>query len=203
MTAAPIDNDALFNSPADWISPPGGGGYQDDPPVADGSKVIIADVDHIWPREYQKWVWKSFTRGLNTAFMDLYGATKIGDQDIKELTWVGDWIGETEAVRQSMGYTLTLANKMNLSAMIPQIELSSTRYCLANPGYEYLVYQPESGSFSLNLEGFSEEIFVVEWFSPETGNKELTSGTSITGGTNITFIPPFDGTAVLYLRISE
>jgi len=158
MTGAPIENGVLFNSPADWISPTGRGGYKVDPPAADGSKVIIADVDHIWPREFQKWVWKSFTRGFNTAFMDLYGATKIEDKEIKELRWVGDRIGETETVRKNMGYTLKFADKMNLAGMIPKNELSSTRYCLANPDCEYLVYQPESDPFTLNLEGFPSAI---------------------------------------------
>jgi len=199
MTAAPIENDALFNSPADWISPTGGDGYKVDPPAADGSKVIIADVDHIWPREFQKWVWKSFTRGLNTAFMDLYGATKIGDKEIEtDLKWVGNWIGETEAVRKSMGYTLKFANRMNLAAMAPKNELSSTRYCLANVGCEYLIYQPESGSFTVNLEGFPQKAFSVEWFNPDTGDS--TSGTAINGGVSITLHPPFNSSAVLYLK---
>jgi hypothetical protein len=42
------DNRALFESPADWISP-GLDPYKDNPPASDGGKVIIADVGHIWP----------------------------------------------------------------------------------------------------------------------------------------------------------
>jgi len=46
----------LFDSPAEAVAPRGknsGGGhgktsYANDPPVADGSKVIIADTDHLW-----------------------------------------------------------------------------------------------------------------------------------------------------------
>jgi len=201
MTGAPIQNEALFNSPADWISPTGSDGYKDSPPPADDSKVIIADVDHIWPNEFQKWVWKSFTRGLNTAFMDLYGAEKIGDQEIKDLRWVGDWIGETEAVRKNMGYTLNYANKMNIAKMIPGNELSSTSYCLASPGYEYLIYQPESGSFTVNLEEFAGKAFSVEWLNPDTGNPNL--GTAVNGGINVTFQPPFSGSAILYLKEGE
>jgi len=41
---------------------------------------------------------------------------------------------------------------MNLAAMTPQGELASTKYCLANAGTEYLVYQPKPG------EGFSVEL---------------------------------------------
>jgi hypothetical protein len=87
MTGAPIPNKALFESPADWISPTGGDGYNAGPPPADGRKVINSDVDHVWPKDYRRWVWKSFTRGLHTAFMDLYGATRIGDKDVKTFTF--------------------------------------------------------------------------------------------------------------------
>lgn len=202
MTGAPIQNDALFSSPADWISPTGENGYKDDPPAADGSKVIIADVDHIWPKEFQKWVWKSFMRGLNTAFMDLYGATKIGDKEIeRDLKWTGNWIGETEAVRKNMGYTLNYASKMNLAAMTPQDKLSSTRYCLANPGVEYLVYQPESDEFTVDLKDSAGKTFSVEWFDPETGS--TTSGSVVKGGTSVAFTPPFARTSVLYLKTTS
>jgi hypothetical protein len=202
MTGAPIENDALFSSPADWISPTSKDGYRDNPPAADGSKVIIADVDHIWPKEFEKWVWKSFTRGLNTAFMDLYGATKIGDKEIeRDLKWTGNWIGETEAVRKSMGYTLNYASKMNLAEMTPRGGLSSTRYCLAAPGLEYLVYQPESGDFVIDLEGFASRRFSVEWFKPESGRR--TSGSVVQGGTSITFTPPSNAESVLYLKTTD
>ena len=202
MTGAPIENDALFKSPADWISPTGKDGYKSDPPAADGSKVIIADVDHIWPGEFQKWVWKSFTRGLNTAFMDLYGATSIGDKVIeRDLKWTGSWIGETEAVRTDMGHTLRYARRMDLAKMVPQNELASTGYCLANPGTEYLMYQPESGSFTVNLEDLVDRVFSLEWFRPETG--DTIPGASVDGGSTITLDPPFNGMAILYLNLMQ
>ena len=199
MTGAPMENAALFSSPADWISPTGKDGYSSDPPAADGSKVIISDVDHVWPKEFQKWVWKSFTRGLNTAFMDLYGAKSIGDKDIeRDLKWTGNWIGETETVRKNMGYTLKLADRMNLVKMIPHDDLASTRYCLADPGSEYVVYQPDGGAFIVNLESFAGKTFSAEWLDPDTGNSAPAA--AIKGGSKVTFSPPFSGTAVLYLK---
>ena len=202
LTGAAVKNDALFASPADWISPTGADGYKDNPPAADGSKVIISDVDHVWPKEYQKWVWKSFTRGLNTAFMDLYDAKTIGDKVVeRDLKWTGDWLRETEAVRVDMGHTLRYAEKMNLVGMTPQNELASTGYCLAERGSEYLIYQPESGSFTVNLEGFADKVFSLEWFRPETG--DTIPGESVEGGSTITLEPPFDGMAVLYLNLTQ
>ena len=38
----------LFNSPAEWVLPNDVSGYKDNPPTFDGSKVIIADTDHLW-----------------------------------------------------------------------------------------------------------------------------------------------------------
>lgn len=75
-------NRQLFAGPADWISPAGEPqewlvpqsvnleNYRDDPPAADGTKVVVSDTDHLWGHGgNSKWVWKSFLRGLNTLFM--------------------------------------------------------------------------------------------------------------------------------------
>ena len=97
-----------------------------------------------------------------------------------------------------MGYTLKFASRMNLATMTPQGELSSARYCLADPGSEYLIYQPESGSFTVDLQAFPEATFSVEWLDPETGG--ATSAMPVVGGSIITFNPAFGGPAVLYLK---
>ena len=198
MTGAPIANADLFASPADWISPTGKDGYNSDPPPADGSKVIIADVDHVWPRQYRQWVWKSLTCGLNTAFMDLYGATKIGDKQIKELRFVGDWGSQHETTRKNMGYSRRYADRMDLAAMKPRGDLSSTGYCLAAPGREYLIYQPDEGAFQVQLSGGSQTPFAVEWLDPKSGTATSSEPVQATGQAN--FTPPFSGDAVLYLK---
>lgn len=197
MTGAPIANAALLASPADWISPTSKDGYNTDPPATDGSKVIIADVDHVWPKQYRQWVWKSLTRGLNTAFMDLYGAAKIGDKQIKDLRFVGDWVSQHEMTRTNMGYSRRYADRMNLATMTPHGELSSTEYCLAAPGKEYLVYQAGEGPFEVQLPD-GKTSFAVEWFAPKTGT--ATSVEPLTEAGQATFTPPFAGDAVLYLK---
>ncbi len=65
-------NDALFQSPADWISP-----YYDenqalDPMTASGKKVWIADSDHVFPNVgiTMDFAWKAFLRGANVISMD-------------------------------------------------------------------------------------------------------------------------------------
>jgi len=104
-------------------------------------------------------------------------------------------------VRTNLGYARTYANRMNLIAMVPDGELASTGYCLANPTgphAEYLVYLPVGGTITLNLSG-SSGTFVVEWFNPGTGQTTI-EDTPVTGGITQSFTPPFSGDAVLYLH---
>jgi len=183
-------NDTLMKSPADWISPNQEGGYRDNPPPADGSKVIITDTDHlggIWGN--QAWVWKSFLRGLNPIFMDPY--------ECKVLTGKFD-PGWGEPVRKSMGYTLMFARRMDLINMIPSADLASSRYCLANKGKEYLVYLPEGREVFIDLED-TVGPFQVEWFNPENG--KIKKSKKIEGGSRLSLTSPFETTDVLlYLR---
>ncbi len=121
------ENAELFASPADWISPNRSEkeDYCNNPPAADGRKIIILDTDHLCgPFCDREWVWKSFTRGLNPILMDP--------------TWMPQW----EPTRKAMGMTLAYASRMDLSSVRPRADLASSGYCLANPGKEYLVYVP-------------------------------------------------------------
>ncbi|MCK4772260.1 MAG: hypothetical protein KAT18_05015 [Candidatus Latescibacteria bacterium] len=180
-------NSTLFESPADWVSPNHEGGYRNNPPDADGAKVIITDTDHLWGiGGNQSWVWKSFLRGMNPIFMDPYlEADK------------GGWLDpEWDPVRRSMGYTRTFAERIDLVKMKPSSHLSSTEYCLANPGEEYLVYLPEGGMATLELSAAAGRLD-MEWFNPSTG--ETIGAGTVLGGAKREFVAPFDGDAVLYV----
>ena len=64
------DNSALFKSPAVAISPNKAGGYGNNPPAGDGTKIIINDTDHVATKSAShQWVWKSFLRGLNPILL--------------------------------------------------------------------------------------------------------------------------------------
>ncbi len=176
----------LFDSPADWISPASDsawGDYKDAPPVASGRKVVLTDTDHLWGVGGDRsWVWKSFCRGLNPIYMD-----PMDDDPARE------------DPRNAMGHVLSYAQRMDLSALTPTSDGAdcSTTYCLRNPGVEYLVYQPGSGSFSLTLEAGT---YSVEWFRPAEGTAETAGTITVEGGPH-TFTPPFSGDAVLYLKV--
>jgi hypothetical protein len=197
MTGAPIENKALFDSPADWIAPTGRDGYNSNPPAADGRKVIISDVDHVWPKQYRQWVWKSFTCGLNTAFMDLYGAAKIGDKDVTTFGFVGDWVAQHDTVRRNLGYTRLLADQINLAAMTPCGDLANSGYCLADSGKEYVVYLPQGGEVTVDLSAATGRMR-VEWIDPRTG--AATVAKPVRGGSQSPFQAPGPGDWVLYLR---
>lgn len=189
MTGAPIKNDPLFDSPADWISPVGEGGYRDNPPVADGRKVVIVDTDHIGPWVSDpKWPWRCFLRGHHFIVMDPYMDARYGSPRVP--------IPEWNDIRRQMGYTLSWANRVNLTAMTPRNDLASTEYCLANPGTEYLVYLPRGGTVSVDLSAASGELALV-WFNPSTG--EDTGADRVVGGDKREFTAPFSGHAVLHV----
>jgi hypothetical protein len=183
-TGAPDDD--LFASPADWISPGFADGYRDNPPAADGGKIIIADTDHLWGiGGDRQWVWKSFMRGLNPIYMDPFNYTEF--QPASE-------------VRLAMGHTMFYAQKMNLAAMTPRGDLASSGYCLANPemdGAEYLVYLPSDRKVVVDLSASPGELS-VEWLSPATG--AIMNGGMTIGGKRRSFIAPFCGDAVLYVQ---
>ena len=80
--------------------------------------------------------------------------------------------------------------------MVPRNDLTSTRYCLAHPGTEYLVYAPDGGEVTVDLLAASGTL-VVEWFDPKTGLR--TDGEPTTGGASRSFAALFDGDAVLYI----
>ena len=192
------NNSWIFNSNADWVAPneydSSGYNYKDNPRPNAGSKVIIADTDHLWGLGGDRaWVWKSFTRGLNVSYMDCYVADSLGCP-----------ISQADPTRLSllanMGYALNYANRMSLVAMTPRGDLCSTGFCLANPAAtnaEYLVYLPSGGTVNVNLSA-SPGSLSVEWFNPSTG-AATSDGTIVGGGATRSFTPPFSGDAVLYL----
>jgi len=192
-------NRDLFEGPADWVSPNPSTdvskpyNYRDNPPPADGRKVVLTDTDHLWGigGDY-RWVWKSFVRGLNPIFMDPYDGKVLG------LRYPKNW----PALRRAMGEVLRLSRRMGLAAMTPRGDLASTGYCLANPSKAnpaYLVYLPKGGKVTVDLSA-AEGPLVAEWFDPKTG-KTVRSDTA-TGGARREFAAPFEGDAVLYVASS-
>jgi len=180
--------------------------YRQDPPPADGRKVSFSDTDHLWGHGGNaKWVWKTFTRGHQPIFMDPWWSLYLGATEeiagwsftsgvSKDQRDYPDW----EPVRRAMGDTKRYADKMNLAKMIPHPELASSRYCLADPGQEYLIYLPEGGPITVDLCDCKGR-FALEWFFPSLG-RTIPGASPFDGGDYALAVTPFTGDAVLYLK---
>ena len=183
--------ETMRQSRADWISPGADVAqiYQADPPPADGSKLLVADTDHLGASGSgdRLWVWKSFCRGLHTLCMDRYVAPdSVTDKPYEK----------AEEIRCAMGQAVLFSQRMDLRKAKPRSDLASTRFCLADPGKEYLVYLPEGGKVQVDLSGTTGHLH-VEWSDPVTG-KSVTAK-DIAGGKMQVFNSPFSRDAVLYL----
>jgi hypothetical protein len=202
-------NDPLYHGPADWISP----GYDDaifagggnpmmpdsppshwfgNPPANDGMKVVITDTDHYAPGQGDAlWAWKSFLRGHHPILMDFGLIAGFSPTEPSYQAF--------EATRFAMGDTLRCAEQMNLIAMEPRGEISSTGYALAAPGAEYLILEPgdAAGPFSVEL---AAGRYSVRWRSI-TMREDRDGGTlTVESDQRANFTAPFAGPAVLYLK---
>ena len=209
-------NRPLFDSPADWISP----GYDDpiftggqhpnapgsppsywyvDPPAADGRKVIITDTDHYAAGKGDAlWAWKSFLRGHHPILMD-FGL--IEGVRLPDPTEASDAERPFDAARYAMGDTLRYAQRMQLVAMEPRGELSSTGYVLANAGVEYLVLQPseEAEPFSVKLDVGT---YRVEWYTIGERQRQEGGTLSVEGTSVVTLnsLVKARGPVAVYLK---
>lgn len=169
------NNEDLFASAADWISPGRRGGYMTSPPPADGRKVILLDTDHLWGIGGDRsWVWKSFLRGHHPIYMDPLDEDPVRND-----------------ARRAMGQARRLAERIDLARMVPM-----PGYCLAGEE-EIVVYQPRRSLPGLRLD-LPEGEWLAEWLDPEE-DKTLPP-VPVQGGGRRRFTPPFRRDAVLYLR---
>jgi hypothetical protein len=204
----------LYASAADWVSP---GTML--PPSNLTTKVVVSDTDHscyytclkgLGEAGQRAWAWENFSYGNNLLFMDPYlvqwsgrnspsGMCSGGQCTIPDPYW--------NVIRDAMGEARSYAQKMNLAAMTPQTHLSSTGYCLAHPGSEYLVYKPKTSgwksSFAWLSRSFTLDIiagtYSFEWFNPSSGEVAATGFITLKSGSQ-SFTPPFSGDSVLWLH---
>ena len=189
-----LPKEDVLASPADLYSVTHGWNkdYCGEPPVEPGNKPVFMDMDHVavqhdgdneWNNSLST-PWKLLTRGYHQCMYD--------HDYWKPTTNRASW----EATRHSMGRTVEYANRMDLVHMHPRGDLASTRYCLANPGREYLVYAPDGGEVVVDISAAKGELS-VQWFDPARG--ESIDASKTRGGDRRQFTAPFEGHAVLYL----
>jgi hypothetical protein len=212
-----MTNADLWRSPADWIAVaiepqawthPGSTplqDYKDDPPASDGSKVVVVDTDHLWGLGgNETWAWKSFLRGLHPAFMDPWRPLPEPSPRVAAWMTVANGIAwnrpdypDWEPLRRAMGQVAAWSRKVDLARMTPRGDLASTRYCLADPGREYLVLAPGGGTITLDLRDAKGPL-AAEWLVVRSG-ETLPLGTPVAGGDYVVLPAPGRGDAVLHL----
>jgi hypothetical protein len=159
MTGSPIQNEQLYGSPADWISPVGKI-FLTDPPIADGRKIIIVDTDHISPWSCDpEWIWKNFFRGNHFIMMDSYLDYRIHSPLIPD--------SSLDGARVAMGNVRKLSEKINLNHFLPTRDICTTGYALVNPNLEYYFYIPKNFSEKISL-NLKEGKYKISQIDPET-----------------------------------
>jgi len=144
------------------------------------------------------WAWKSFLRGHNPILYDLGIVMGVNPPDPSSGS---PSFASLESARYAMGDTRRFAERLDLVAMEPRGELSSTGYALANPGEEYLVLQPleTADPFTVTLEPCT---YSVQWHSVGSRQTEDVGKVTVEDGSSTTFTAPFEeaSPAVLYLK---
>jgi hypothetical protein len=197
-------NEPLWNSPADWISPGfddtlGEGRWLTDPPANDGTKVVLLDTDHFSPfASSAVWVWKALLRGHNPILYDL---GILGGGKPPNPSEGNPSFDSLEPVRIAMGDTRDFAERISLATMQPNLDVSETRFALADPGNEYLILQPSETSDAFTVTLMPGQ-YAAEWHSLRS--RETVPGTTLRVGNTepISLSVPSGvaGPAVVHLR---
>jgi hypothetical protein len=101
--------------------------------------------------------------------------------------------------RLGVSQTGRYARRLNLAKAVPASSLSSTGYCMAWAGNQYIVLRTAtSGAFTLNLSGAAGKVLNVEWLNVNADT--VSAAGTVTGGSSAqSFTAPFSDVAVLFL----
>lgn len=105
--------------------------------------------------------------------------------------------GPRDSARRAMGETRRVADRIDLASMRPRRELATTGYALSNPGREYVVYQPLTGPFGLDLARHGGKTFTDDWIASAPAAKLRQT---VAGGRNVTLTPPVDAAGAAHIR---
>jgi len=96
-------------NPFNKVCPPGKE-WLDDPPAADGRKIVVVDTDHCAPWDHRPaWVSKNFTRGHHFILMGAYMDLRIGTPAQPK--------ADGDITRQAMGAARKLSERLDLARL--------------------------------------------------------------------------------------
>ncbi len=188
-----MPREVLLSSPADCFAVAGGwnsGAYRrKHPPANTTGKPGIVDMDHVSPGSNDiGFVWSAFTRGYHFSLYD----HPFEDPDSEGTDW--------QRVRLNVGQTIVYAQRMDLAKAVPRPDLAATAFCLANPGEQYIVYQPGEEPFNVSAL-VAGESYRFEWYdTAQCRVREMGNVSSM--HTTCSFAPPGKET-VLFLNHSQ
>ena len=173
-------------------------------PPSDGTKVVITDTDHYAPGQGRRAVGLEVVPARPPPDPD-------GLRDHRRREPARPFVGHRPVLRSRSSRLATrwatrfaTREQMDLVAMEPRGDLSSTGYALANPGEEYLVLQPSETAepFTVTLEAGT---YSVEWHSVTSRETKAAGKLTVESPGGTTFAAPFAeaGPAVLYLKAVE
>ena len=136
------------------------------------------------------------TSGENAIFMDTYGWKPPPGgsvpQSMNDLSLV--------SVRANLGYARALASRLDLAALRPRPELSSSGYCLAKfaaGSSQIVAYLAGARTVELDLTGAVGSL-AVEWLNLSNG--DLRPGAQVAGGAKVRLASPIRGDAVVFVH---
>ena len=184
-----MPRDAVVNGPSDCFAV--AGSWQSEryrrknPPANNGGKPGIVDMDHVAAGSHDVgFVWSAFTRGYH---FNLY------DKPFESPEAEGP---EWERVRCNVGQTVEYAKKLDLANATPREGLASTGFCLAKPGCQYVVYQPDAVPFTVSGLRVGNSYY-YQWYNTEQ-HRLVASGWIRPPASKQSFRPAGKG-SVLYL----
>ncbi|MHC4628263.1 MAG: hypothetical protein ACYTDV_14890 [Planctomycetota bacterium] len=133
----------VVRSPADCFAAAGswhsGRFKKKDPPANDSGKPGIVDTDHGAAGSSDVgYVWSAFTRGYHFNLYD----KPFENPDAEGPEW--------RRVRSNVGTAVEYASRLDLANVAPRDDLASSGFCLAEPGSQYVVYQPGDGPITVS-----------------------------------------------------
>ena len=110
-----------------------------DPPANSSGKPGVVDTDHGAAGTTDVgYVWSALTRGYHFNLYD----KPFENTDAEGPEW--------RCIRRNVGKAVEFAGKMDLAHVHPRGDLASTGFCLAKPGYQYIVYQPDDDMITVS-----------------------------------------------------
>jgi Domain of unknown function (DUF5060)/Putative collagen-binding domain of a collagenase len=166
---APFDNKPIMGSEEVWDDPANNFGYPRG------------------PAEVRRAAWGDMMAGVMPVYSEWYWNFSMGKGK-----------GEAE-VRRMFDFFYTQTRYRRYQQLNPLVSKAAGQIASGAPRQEYLVYDQDGGSITINLSGVpSAAIFSVLWFDPKTGAEQ--SGRNISGGSPRTLTAPFSEDTVLLLR---